>query len=269
MKQQNIIVFDMDETLGYFVEFGIFWDSLQEYFKYIFPQNSLTNNDFNIILEKYPEFIRPNMLSILKYLKKKKSRGNLSQVLIYTNNQGPKSWAVSIKDFFHYKLSYNLFDKVIGAYKVGGQIVEKCRSSNHKNIYDLINCGKINKKNYKICFIDDQYHPLMENENVKYIKVKPYVKDVPFNTMINKFLNVKKYKKLIKDKAFFRKFILDYTSLYDYTFKNKKKDEDIIDNIISKKMMFFIQDFFKFDHSPKTVKRKKKIKTNKTRKKKK
>ena len=29
MKNVNkIVVFDLDETLGYFVEFGIFWDSL-------------------------------------------------------------------------------------------------------------------------------------------------------------------------------------------------------------------------------------------------
>ena len=31
----------MDETLGYFVQFGIFWDALQEYFNH-----SLTDNDF-------------------------------------------------------------------------------------------------------------------------------------------------------------------------------------------------------------------------------
>ena len=31
----KVVVFDLDETLGYFVEFGIFWEALQEYFKYI------------------------------------------------------------------------------------------------------------------------------------------------------------------------------------------------------------------------------------------
>ena len=29
----KIVVFDVDETLGYFVEFGIFWDSLNAYIK--------------------------------------------------------------------------------------------------------------------------------------------------------------------------------------------------------------------------------------------
>ena len=50
-------------------------------------------------------------------------------MIIYTNNQGPKSWAVKIKDYFHYKLSYNLFDRVIGAYKVNGKINEKSRNT--------------------------------------------------------------------------------------------------------------------------------------------
>ena len=161
MKQQKIIVFDMDETLGCFVELGIFWDSLQEYFN-----NTLTNNDFFNILDRYPEFIRPKMFSILKYLKKKKQKGHLSQVIIYTNNQGPKSWAVKIKDYFHYKLSYNLFDRVIGAYKVNGKINEKSRTTYQKTVNDLVKCCRITKRNSKICFIDDQYHYGMDTDNV-------------------------------------------------------------------------------------------------------
>ena len=29
----KIVVFDLDETLGYFVEFGMFWDTLKNYYK--------------------------------------------------------------------------------------------------------------------------------------------------------------------------------------------------------------------------------------------
>ena len=29
----KIVVFDLDETLGYFTEYGIFWDSLENYLK--------------------------------------------------------------------------------------------------------------------------------------------------------------------------------------------------------------------------------------------
>ena len=31
INSNKIITFDLDETLGYFVEFGIFWDSLSLY----------------------------------------------------------------------------------------------------------------------------------------------------------------------------------------------------------------------------------------------
>ena len=45
----KIVVFDLDETLGYFVEYGIFWDCLN---KYLLKQKyELTQEDFNEILD--------------------------------------------------------------------------------------------------------------------------------------------------------------------------------------------------------------------------
>ena len=38
----KIVVFDLDETLGYYVEFGMFWDALQNFIK---TQNILINID--------------------------------------------------------------------------------------------------------------------------------------------------------------------------------------------------------------------------------
>ena len=61
----KIVVFDLDETLGYFVEYGIFWDCLKKYF----INESL---DFNETLDLFPEFFRPNIMNILIYLRKKK-----------------------------------------------------------------------------------------------------------------------------------------------------------------------------------------------------
>ena len=49
----KIVVFDLDETLGYFVELGIFIDCLK---RYIFKFNKnllLTQNDFNDIINLY------------------------------------------------------------------------------------------------------------------------------------------------------------------------------------------------------------------------
>lgn len=68
----KIVVFDLDETLGYFVEFGIFWSCLQNYLFEEKNNNSLTQEDFNEILHLYPEFLRPNIITLLKYLIHKK-----------------------------------------------------------------------------------------------------------------------------------------------------------------------------------------------------
>jgi hypothetical protein len=68
---KKVVVFDLDETLGYFLEFSIFCDSLNLFN----GMNNKTNatyrqDEFNELLDLYPEFIRPNILPILKYLKR-------------------------------------------------------------------------------------------------------------------------------------------------------------------------------------------------------
>ena len=261
MKQEKIVVFDMDETLGYFIEFGIFWDSLQEYFN-----ETLTNNDFFQILDKYPEFIRPKLFSILKYLKKKKQKRHLSQVIIYTNNQGPKSWAYKIKDYFHFKLNYQLFDQVICAYKINGVLNERCRTTYQKTLGDLIKCANLSNNNVKICFIDDQYHPKMEYPNVNHIIIKPYVYDLSYLTLVKRFFTTKIGTELLINKKEFQDIILEYISLYNYKITTKKKTEFKKDKIASKRLMFILQDFFRLDHSPKTMKKKKRRSKRKTRK---
>ena len=91
----KVVVFDLDETLGYFVQLGIFCDIIEDYNK-----KKLTSNEFNEIMNIFPEFLRPNILKILSYIKLKKQRGDCNKVIIYTNNQGPKEWTQLIKQFF-------------------------------------------------------------------------------------------------------------------------------------------------------------------------
>lgn len=95
-KPYKIVVFDLDETLGYFTEFGIFCDCLNYYFK----NNEYSEKNFNELLNLFPEFLRPKILSILQYLKIKKKENKCYKVMIYTNNQGDKSWAMNIKKLF-------------------------------------------------------------------------------------------------------------------------------------------------------------------------
>ena len=77
----KIVVFDLDETLGYFVEFGMFWDSLSLYLN-----KQLNQQSFNSLMDLYPEFLRPNIINILSYLKNKKSTKTCQKIMIYTNS---------------------------------------------------------------------------------------------------------------------------------------------------------------------------------------
>ena len=91
-NKKQVIVFDLDETLGCFVELGAFCDTIEKYNK-----KKLDFEEFYRIMDLYPEFLRPNILKILTYLKEKKQKGDIYKVFIYTNNQGPKEWAERIR----------------------------------------------------------------------------------------------------------------------------------------------------------------------------
>ena len=95
----KIVVFDMDETLGYFVELGIFWDSLKSYIKMKNIEVPIDQQLFNNVFDLYPEFLRPNIINILNYLKTKKREKHCNKLMIYTNNQGPLEWAQYIKQY--------------------------------------------------------------------------------------------------------------------------------------------------------------------------
>ena len=86
-KPFKIVVFDLDETLGYFTEFGIFCDCLNNYFK----NAAYSNTNFNELLDLYPNFLRPKIMNILRYLKGKKKENKCYKVMIYTNNHKTKS----------------------------------------------------------------------------------------------------------------------------------------------------------------------------------
>lgn len=242
-KVSKIIVFDLDETLGYFVEFGIFWSAINEYLKYISSKTQLDQSYLNQLLDLYPEFLRPNIVTILKYLKTKKEENKCHQVMIYTNNQGPKIWANMIKNYFDNKINYPLFDKIIGAFKVNGNIIEVCRSSNYKTYKDFIQCTKI-PQNTQLCFIDDIYYPEMVHDNVYYINIKAYTHSLAYNIMIKRFLDSEILKSAITNRAECQEYIQTFMGrvMYDHNFKSKQ--EFMIDKIISKKILEHLETFF-------------------------
>jgi hypothetical protein len=247
-NKHKIVVFDLDETLGYFVELGIFWNSLHNYAKSISLdiKKIFTQNYFNNVLDIFPEFIRPNVVSMLQYVKIKKIKNQCQSVMIYTNNQGPKEWTQFIKNYFEDRLKYKLFNHVISAFKVNGKIVEFCRTTNEKNIKDFMRCSKL-PENVEVCYLDDNYFPDMNSENVYYIKIKPYTHDLQFDLMIHRFIRNDISKKLISTthtEKEFSDFMKENMSKYEFIYNEKSKHEYEIDKIITKKTMVHLQSFF-------------------------
>lgn len=254
-KDNFIVVFDMDETLGHFSQLHIFWSILKEYFNVY--NYKYSNVDFFSLLDTFNLFLRPDIINILNYLIQEKRNKHCDKIMIYTNNQGPKSWAELIKEYFHNKLNYKIFDQIIGAFKVGGKQIELCRTSYYKSIKDLINCTKLPEQT-KILFIDDQHHPEMEAKNVVYLHIKPYIYKYRFIDMINSYLN-KNYSMIEKLSGtnnyydFFKDKLMGYKDISE----SKSELEEDIDKILSKKIIEHLSTFFKTRNTDKTRKRRK------------
>jgi hypothetical protein len=193
-KKGKYIVFDVDETLGYFSQLGSFIDALSFYNK---DFSGSVFERFNEILDLFPEFVRPKMIETLKYIHEKKVSGSCSGLFIYTNNQGPRSWVQHIAKYFDYKVGNverndrndgaTLFDKIIAAYMINGKVVEPGRTSQNKTYDDLLRITGISTQ-AEVCFVDDLNHPDMRHENVLYLNVKPYVKTLSTDEMIRRYL---------------------------------------------------------------------------------
>ena len=239
----KVVVFDLDETLGYFVELGVFWDCLK-----INNKKNIAMNEevFHEVFDLYPEFIRPNIIEILKYLKERKKTLCCHQLMIYTNNQGPAQWANQILSYFESKIHARLFDKIIAAFKINGKRVELSRTTHNKTFDDFMNCTKL-PPNTEIFFLDDVYHPEMCNKNVYYINIKPYVHSLSIDVMIARFIGSNIGTRFIERKGAmdFQENMKKCMVKYKLEITEKNENEYNVDKILGKKIMNHLQDFFK------------------------
>lgn len=210
----NIFVIDMDETLGYFTEISCFCNLLEYYYKYqepflfkeYFGEFILNDTHFFNLLNTFFMYIRPSMFTILLrvFLSKKPQ----DRVVLYTNNQLPKSWCERIVRFFEHHFSENytdvfkpnggkLFDTIIAAYKINNVQIEMKRTRHEKCVSDLINCLELPtdamgalSNSTRFLFLDDVVHEQMIHPNVKYILCKPYVYCYDYRSMVETYYNL-------------------------------------------------------------------------------
>lgn len=235
-SRQRVVVFDLDETLGSFVELGMFWDAVKS-----IDARTDEREQLFAILDMFPEFIRPNMHETLEYLRRKKISGKCSGVMIYTNNQGDRSWADDIAAYFNARMGYELFDQVIAAFRVRGKIVETCRTSHAKSVQDFLRCTSL-PSGTRLCFLDDQYHPLMEEDSVYYINIKPFTASMPFAEMATRYYDI------MRPTAHKQRFISDVVALmseHAYTPVVVDDNEKRVDLLVSKQMLVHIKEFMR------------------------
>jgi hypothetical protein len=280
-KKHKVVVFDVDETLGNFAQFSIFLHVLEDYFK--IPD--VTYQHFNDLVDLYPEIIRPNMVRILDYIRKKKTAGLCRKVIIYTNNMGPDKWVTHIRRYFEYKLKEitvasqsskgllivpPLFDRLIGGYKpeqAPSNDGYPQRTTNDKTMNDLIYCSRL-PADIEVCFLDDLYHSKMTDERVYYIKLQSYYAHISMDTFVLRFLNSALFKEVFSRfdppsssiipsmSATVKRKILSieihdmfskYANALSYDAKavQRKMNPREIDEIISKYILYHLQQFFR------------------------
>lgn len=247
----KIVVFDLDETLGYFTQYGIFYDSLINYFKT--KNKQLSQQDFCEILDLYPEFLRPNIINILTYLKNKKKNNCCHKMMIYTNNTGPREWARNIIAYFEKKIHFKIVDQIIAAFKINGERVEICRTTQNKTHKDLIKCTKI-PVDAEICFMDDCFYPEMSNDNIYYINIKPYYHDLAFEEMFDRFKKSTIGISLINNDVEFESFVMKHIRLFNYKVVLKDDKEHEVDKILGKHIISHLQTFFNRSTKNRTIK---------------
>lgn len=243
--KKRIVVLDVDETIGYFVELGIFCDALTQ---------TVWNNDataqyahFNHLMDAFPEFLRPNIIDILLFLKRKKEANECHGVMVYTNNNGPRAWVEHIIKYTESKLGAPLFDQIVAAFKVNGKIIEMGRTTHDKTYDDLMRCTKL-PTNVEVCFLDDQMHSHMEHGQVYYINVKPYVHQLSVQTLTERFMQSQALRSTIQTHMRASDFlhrVSIFMQRFSATHIPKDPMEQEIDRIISKKIMEHLNEFFK------------------------
>ncbi len=183
------VVFDMDKCIGYFTQIARYQDIIEELTR------PLKVNEYFDLFNMFPEIFRPGIFNVFRYLAKEKKKGRL-KVIIYTNNNGPPSWAANIRKYIEHKIKKKLFDRTIKGWKYDKKIVEKNRSGYAKTWKDLLDCTQLNKHDKIIFFDDRDEHDGMRHKNVDYQEVRPYKVDISHKVFVKRFMRSKLKNKL-------------------------------------------------------------------------
>ena len=197
-KINRIVVFDFDETIGYFSDLYILWNGYKEWMNYHHapPEDAYTDDFFFYkMLDVFPEFFRPGIWEIFNYLVLKKKENQYKSFYIYTNNNCEENWVNLVVSYIHLRLNYELVNKIVWGHRsapsASSQHKTKTRitSPRLKSYSDFMrrieSDGSLNSKT-DLFFADDSFHKYMVHKRVYYIKPFPYRHSLSLETMIRR-----------------------------------------------------------------------------------
>ena len=197
---------------------------------------------------------------------------------------GPDKWVAHIRSYFENKLRSikqsgaggglaivpPLFDHTIGGFKPQNERTASAsaypeRTTTHKTVNEFIRCGRL-PADIEICFLDDVEHPKMVDERVYYIKLQAYHSYIPFEMFVVRFLNSALYRDVFSHfqvpsitpgiSSAVKSHILSIemnnllvkiaeAAEYDVKANQRKVNPREIDEIISKYILYHLQQFFR------------------------
>lgn len=240
-KIKKAIVLDLDETIGSFTELFFIWNSIR-------PEDYSFYRDKTLFVELaklYPETLRPGMIGILKYIYDQIREGNCYKLHIYTNNQCTYPEWIQLLIYYldtlvHNNTNFSIFEKPICAFKINDCVIEHKRTCHSKTHADLIRCS-ILPQSAEICFIDDTKFEKMINERVYYIQPPPYRHTLTFETMSSRF--AAKYSSPFP------------SSVKKQWFSLSSKNNSKMEMAISKKILYYIREFFMMQYKNRDTKK--------------
>ena len=244
-NKSKVIVFDLDETLGSFSDLMILHEGLSHY------GITMNQENFNQLLDLFPEFLRPGIIPILEYVSSKKLKKKCEKIYLYTNNKYSPDFPNKISHYFSYKIYPGLFDQVICAFKVGNKIIEPMRTSSKKSYSDFIQCSVL-PKSTEICFIDDVYHKQMVHDKIYYIQPAPFIHRLSSQIMIDRASS------LVSNNNFARSYF-KLTFFYKKLFGSSKEQDEMAFKI-TQKIMYHLKEFFILSTTRPSMTRKKNAK---------
>jgi hypothetical protein len=246
--EQRVVVFDLDETLGHFHLIRLVWESIHEFINYNNIPYMMNQADFNDLFDIFPEMLRPEIISILQFLKKEKDRGACSGIMVYTNNKYPKEWVYLIIHYIEYKVGHKLFDNIVLAFKLDGRVQQMGRTSNDKKLADFVACCKL-PQSVEICYFDNSEYSGMVSENVYYLKVRAYYHPFTERSIIQRTTTRPVLSRVLcaaheRHIQTFIQFFIKNLHRKGYYFAEKSFLDYEMDKVISKRIQTHLTDFF-------------------------